>query len=323
MPSHNQPTSITASATNVMSDVKRRAKPGKLPRQNFTVGQALLQAFQSSLRKKDTSSIAGKAAASAGSGVNIDEKTNVDKRLERNFESNKGKKLQEGLEITSILSDIAGFPINGTCLSALAGIEPTVIVELLHAASFRKLRARRVVYREGDKVDNVTYLLEGSLTVFRYSPDGRELVLDYLGRGDFIGEVPMSTGNNGYKADFKTREDCKVAEIPIDEFQKICLRHPEFLLQMTKNLAQRLLYTEDRIYDLVFLDVTSRVANALQYLADSPTAITHPQGMQIRITRQEIVSLVGCSREMVGRALKELTSTNKISVDGKNIVIFG
>ena len=74
MPSHNQPTSITASATNVMSDVKRRAKPGKLPRQNFTVGQALLQAFQSSLRKKDTSSIAGKAAASAGSGVNIDEK---------------------------------------------------------------------------------------------------------------------------------------------------------------------------------------------------------------------------------------------------------
>ena len=74
---------------------------------------------------------------------------------------------------------------------------------------------------------------------------------------------------------------------------------------------------------MVFLDVTSRVANALQYLADSPTAITHPQGMQIRITRQEIGSLVGCSREMVGRALKELTSTKKISVDGKNIVIFG
>jgi CRP/FNR family cyclic AMP-dependent transcriptional regulator len=45
--------------------------------------------------------------------------------------------------------------------------------------------------------------------------------------------------------------------------------------------------------------------------------------MQIRITRQEIGSLVGCSREMVGRSLKELTSTNKISVDGKNIAIFG
>jgi CRP/FNR family cyclic AMP-dependent transcriptional regulator len=132
----------------------------------------------------------------------------------------------------------------------------------------------------------------------------------------------MLLGGADYKANFKAREECKIAEIPTADFLRICQRHPECLLRMTTQLAQRLNCSDDRIHDLVFLDVTGRVENALNYLASSPAAITHPNGMQIRITRQEIGSLVGCSREMVGRAIKELSLAEKISVDGKNIVIF-
>jgi CRP/FNR family cyclic AMP-dependent transcriptional regulator len=51
--------------------------------------------------------------------------------------------------------------------------------------------------------------------------------------------------------------------------------------------------------------------------------MTHPDGMQIRITRQELGRIVGCSREMVGRVLKSLESQNLISVKGKTIVVFG
>ncbi|MDH5571740.1 MAG: helix-turn-helix domain-containing protein, partial [Gammaproteobacteria bacterium] len=50
---------------------------------------------------------------------------------------------------------------------------------------------------------------------------------------------------------------------------------------------------------------------------------THPDGMQIRITRQEIGRIVGCSREMVGRVLKTMEEQGLISVKGKTMVIFG
>ena len=90
---------------------------------------------------------------------------------------------------------------------------------------------------------------------------------------------------------------------------------------MTTELAQRLNCSDDRINDLVVLDVTGQVENTPNYLANSPAAITHPNGMRIRITRREICSLVGCSREMVGRAIKELSLAEKISVAGKNIVV--
>src|SRR3569832_241087 len=58
-------------------------------------------------------------------------------------------------------------------------------------------------------------------------------------------------------------------------------------------------------------------------LAKEPDAMTHPDGMQIRITRQELGRIVGCSREMVGRVLKNLEQLNLISAKGKTIVVHG
>ncbi len=51
--------------------------------------------------------------------------------------------------------------------------------------------------------------------------------------------------------------------------------------------------------------------------------MTHPGGIQIKITRQEIGSIVGCSREMVGRVLKTLEDQGPVSVKGKTMVVFG
>ncbi len=74
---------------------------------------------------------------------------------------------------------------------------------------------------------------------------------------------------------------------------------------------------------LAFLDVTGRIARTLLELCDEPDAMTHPDGMQIRITRQEIGRIVGCSREMAGRVLKNMEEQGLIHVKGKTIVVYG
>jgi preprotein translocase subunit SecA len=67
----------------------------------------------------------------------------------------------------------------------------------------------------------------------------------------------------------------------------------------------------------------ARVAKTLIDLIDEPDAMTHPKGKQIRISRQEISRIVGCSREMVGRVLKQLEEQGMIEVSGKTIVVVG
>jgi CRP/FNR family cyclic AMP-dependent transcriptional regulator len=51
--------------------------------------------------------------------------------------------------------------------------------------------------------------------------------------------------------------------------------------------------------------------------------MTHPDGMQIKVTRQEIGRMVGCSREMVGRVLKELEVQGLLTAKGKTMVVYG
>ncbi len=88
-------------------------------------------------------------------------------------------------------------------------------------------------------------------------------------------------------------------------------------------MAERLRRTTQKVSDLAFLDVTGRVARTLLELTKQPDAMTHPDGMQIKITRQEIGRIVGCSREMVGRVLKTLVEQGLVSVKGKTMVVYG
>ena len=81
---------------------------------------------------------------------------------------------------------------------------------------------------------------------------------------------------------------------------------------LTAQLARRLQNTSRQVSNLAFLDVAGRIAQTLMNLAKQPEAMTHPDGMQIKITRQEIGQMVGCSRETVGRIIKMLEDQNLI-----------
>ena len=151
---------------------------------------------------------------------------------------------------------------------------------------------------------------------------GHEMVLAYLNKGDFFGEMGLFDENQR-SALVLAREECEVAEIQYSKFRELVQRDPEILMHMTGQIAKRLRETSRKVIDLAYLDVAGRIAHTLLDLAKQPDAMTHPEGMQIRITRQEIAKLVGCSREMAGRVLKELQEQGLIFAHGKTIVVFG
>jgi CRP/FNR family cyclic AMP-dependent transcriptional regulator len=99
--------------------------------------------------------------------------------------------------------------------------------------------------------------------------------------------------------------------------------HPEILFTIGQQMASRLRNTTRKVGDLAFYDVTGRVARTLIELSREPDAMTHPDGMQIKITRQELGRLVNCSREMAGRVLKTLEEQQLIAVNGQTIVVYG
>jgi CRP/FNR family cyclic AMP-dependent transcriptional regulator len=121
----------------------------------------------------------------------------------------------------------------------------------------------------------------------------------------------------------KAKTECEVAELSYAKFKELAEKHTELLYAVGRQMAERLRKTTQKVSDLAFLDVTGRVARTLLDLTRQPDAMTHPDGMQIKITRQEIGRIVGCSREMVGRVLKTLVDQGLVSVKGKTMVVYG
>ncbi|MCH8552600.1 MAG: cAMP-activated global transcriptional regulator CRP [Natronospirillum sp.] len=175
----------------------------------------------------------------------------------------------------------------------------------------------------GDRSDSLFYLVKGTVAVSIEDENGREMIMAYLNTGDFFGEMGLFDSVEQRSAWVRTRTECEVAEISYSRFRDIANRDPRILYFIGEQMASRLRKTNQKVGDLAFLDVTGRVARTLLDLCRHTEAMTHPDGMQIKITRQEIGQIVGCSREMVGRVLKTLEEQGLISVKGKTMVIFG
>ena len=187
----------------------------------------------------------------------------------------------------------------------------------------RHYPAKSTIIYADDKPDVLYFILAGSVTVLIEDDDGREIVLAYLNQGDFFGEMGLFDEQLSRSAWVRARANCEVAEISYTKFRQVAQNHSDIVFAMASQMASRLRITSRKVSDLAFMDVSGRVARTLLDLCQQPDAMTHPDGMQIRITRQEIGKIVGCSREMVGRVLKSMEEQELITVKGKTIVVFG
>lgn len=200
--------------------------------------------------------------------------------------------------------------------------DPTLEWFLSHC-HIHKYPAKSTLIHAGEDSDTLYYIVKGSVAVLIKDEEGKEMILSYLNQGDFIGELGLFEEQAERTAWVRAKQACEIAEISYKKFRQLIQVNPEILMKLSAQMAYRLQSTSQKVGNLAFLDVAGRIAQTLLHLAKLPDAMTHPDGMQIKITRQEIGQIVGCSRETVGRILKMLEEQNLIQAHGKTIVVYG
>lgn len=201
-------------------------------------------------------------------------------------------------------------------------IDSTIQWFLSHCHTY-KYPSKINLIQHNNKTDTLYYIVKGSVSVLIQDKNGKEMILAYLNQGEFVGELGLFGDKQECNTWIRTKTTCEISEISYQKFYKLIQINHEILIYLTSQIAHRLQMTSKKVANLAFLDVTERIAQTLLNLAKQPNAITHPDGMQIKITRQEIGQIAGCSRETVGRILKILANQNRISAHGKTIVIYG
>ena len=209
-------------------------------------------------------------------------------------------------------------------LPARASTAPSPGVQrFIEHARRRVVPSRTLLISAGEPPESLFLVVSGSVEVMIEDDEGDDMVLAYLGKGQFFGEMGLFGLGHGRSAFVRARGRSEIAEMPYARFRALAQEAPSLMAEIAAQLALRLERTNRKLGDLAFVDVSGRIAHALIDLCGEPEALTHPEGMQIRVSRQELSRLVGCSREMAGRVLKSLEEQGLLRAHGKTVVVFG
>jgi CRP/FNR family transcriptional regulator, cyclic AMP receptor protein len=172
-----------------------------------------------------------------------------------------------------------------------------------------------VIVSEGDRSDSLYVILSGRVKVYLADEEGKEMVLNTQGPGEYFGEIILDEGPRS--ASVMTLEPSKFSIISREQFNEFLAQSPEVTLELVRSLIHRVRELTKKVSELALLDVYGRVRGLLLELA------TEQDGKLVveRLTQQEMASRVGCAREMISRILKDLRTGGYIKDDGERIII--
>lgn len=196
------------------------------------------------------------------------------------------------------------------------------LLPYLHTLTVNK---GETIFREGD-TDHRMYVIEtGRVKLIRKSTDDRVQLLSIHTRGEVVGEIPVFDPNGGPRTASAVAmvNDTTVTWLGHDELFTWLQRYPQVAVDMLQVLARRLRQNNERITDLVFTDVSGRLAKTLMNLA-ARFGKPVEEGLQVPhdLTQEEMAQLVGSSRETVNKALTDFANRGWIAREGRTIIIY-
>ncbi len=193
------------------------------------------------------------------------------------------------------------------------------VLDRIRASVFEvQLQKGQVLFTEGEAAQAMYVVRSGQVKIFKLSPDGREQVLRMAGAGDCFNEVPIFD-NGPNPANAQAVEPAALWGIRQGDMRRLVEEHPAIAIGFLKAFAGKLRYFTRKVEDLSFRSVTSRVAKLLLEMAEDDGK----GGLRLKqqFTQQEMASVVGTAREMIGRAFKALEKEGAIRLDRHRVVI--
>ncbi len=185
----------------------------------------------------------------------------------------------------------------------------------------RRAAAGELVFSEGDPCAGLYVVHSGNLRIFKSSAGGREQVLAIEGPGSSVAELPVFDGGK-YPASAQAVTDCVLIFFSKEDFQTLCLQHPQVALKVLRVVGSRLRRLVGIIEELSFTTVRHRLIALLVRLGKSEAgADGNTVALVLPANNTELAAQIGTVRELVSRNLSRLQAEGLIEVDGRNITI--
>jgi len=203
-----------------------------------------------------------------------------------------------------------------TTLSGTPVLADATLAQIAASGITRAFPKSTVLILDGDVGDSLYIILSGRVKVFASNAEGKEVVIDFHGPGEYVGE--MSLDGAPRSASVITMESTTCAIVNRAQVRDFLLSHPDFALHLIEKLIHRVRVATENVKSLALSDVYGRLVRLLNTLAQpSNGGWVVPE----KLTQQEIAARVGASRDMIGKLIKDLSAGGYLTVEDRTITI--
>jgi len=198
-----------------------------------------------------------------------------------------------------------------------AGLDEAQLKVLARVIVRTSIGRNVTIIRAGDPTDSLYIVINGRLKVLISDEQGREVILSLLGPGDVFGEMGL-LDDSPRSANVVTQEACDLLSISKADFKRSLAENSELSLMVMRGLVKRLREADQKISSLALMDVYGRVARLLLEMAED---IDGEKVIVKKLSKQDIAKMIGASREMVSRVMKDLQLGGYLELRGRTIVL--
>lgn len=197
-----------------------------------------------------------------------------------------------------------------------APLEQEALRKVAASGVVRQFPKQAILINEGDVGDSLYVILAGRVKVYASNAAGREVVLNFHGPGEYVGE--MSLDGAPRSASVITVEPTTCAIVNRAQFRDFLAANPDFAQHLVRTLIRRARSATENVKSLALSDVYGRLVRLVNALCvDVGGRLT----VRERLTHQDIADRVGASRDMVGKLLKDLVAGGYLLVEDRQITI--
>ena len=191
------------------------------------------------------------------------------------------------------------------------------LVLLTSAVTRKRIPRGTAIIAAGDVTDSLYVVIAGRLKVMMSDDEGREVILAILGPNEFFGEMGL-IDDHPRSASVVAIEPCELLTLSKRDFKKCLQDNFEMAMTVMRGLVKRLREADQKIGSLALMDVYGRVARLLlemSEIVDGQKVVTK------KLAKQDIAKMIGASREMVSRVMKDLQAAGSIEVRAGSIFL--
>ncbi len=193
--------------------------------------------------------------------------------------------------------------------------------QFIEGRNINKYKKKQIIYSEGNHPNSLYYIVKGKVKAYKTNEDGKELVTELYGHGDFLGHIALLEGV-AYKDTSKALEETELAVIPKEDFNELINKNTDVAKKFIQLLAKNISEKENHLLGLAYNSLRKKVAEALVFLQKKYQEKADEKFI-IDLSRDNLATIAGTAKESLIRTLSDfrIEKLVEITKDGSIIII--